>query len=69
MDIVLFDPNALSQPISPQVQILDPVLNGEPRIVKRGSDISSEVCKFRRLIGQSKFNGSLTRYSYSVFQR
>ncbi|MDZ7957354.1 MAG: D-aminoacylase [Aulosira sp. DedQUE10] len=37
-DIVLLDPNALNQPISPQVEILDPVLDGEPRMVKRGSD-------------------------------
>ncbi|MBN4002102.1 D-aminoacylase [Nostoc sp. LPT] len=37
-DIVLLDPNALNQPISPQVQISDPVLDGEPRMVKRGSD-------------------------------
>ncbi|OUL25410.1 N-acyl-D-aspartate/D-glutamate deacylase [Nostoc sp. T09] len=37
-DIVLLDPNALNQPISPQVEISDPVLDGEPRMVKRGSD-------------------------------
>jgi N-acyl-D-aspartate/D-glutamate deacylase len=37
-DIVLLDPQALNQPISPQVQISDPVLDGEPRMVKRGSD-------------------------------
>jgi N-acyl-D-aspartate/D-glutamate deacylase len=37
-DIVLLDPNALDQPISPQVEISDPVLDGEPRMVKRGSD-------------------------------
>ncbi|WP_321206637.1 D-aminoacylase [Tolypothrix tenuis] len=37
-DIVLLNPNALNQPISPQVEILDPVLDGEPRMVKRGSD-------------------------------
>jgi N-acyl-D-aspartate/D-glutamate deacylase len=37
-DIVLLDPNGLNQPISPQVQISDPVLDGEPRMVKRGSD-------------------------------
>jgi hypothetical protein len=28
----------LNQPISPQVEISDPVLDGEPRRVKRGSD-------------------------------
>ncbi|MDZ8049871.1 MAG: N-acyl-D-amino-acid deacylase family protein [Aulosira sp. ZfuVER01] len=37
-DIVLLDPNALNQPISPQVEISDPILDGEPRMVKRGSD-------------------------------
>ncbi|OUL21125.1 N-acyl-D-aspartate/D-glutamate deacylase [Nostoc sp. RF31YmG] len=37
-DIVLLDPLALNQPISPQVEISDPVLDGEPRMVKRGSD-------------------------------
>ena len=37
-DIVLLNPNALNQPISPQVEISDPVLDGEPRMVKRGSD-------------------------------
>ncbi|MBD2292547.1 D-aminoacylase [Anabaena sphaerica FACHB-251] len=37
-DIVLLDPQALNQPISPQVQISDPVLDGEYRMVKRGSD-------------------------------
>jgi hypothetical protein len=30
--------SAVNQPISPQVQISDPVLDGEPRMVKRGSD-------------------------------
>ncbi|TAF02386.1 MAG: D-aminoacylase [Nostocales cyanobacterium] len=37
-DIVLLDPLGLNQPISPQVQISDPVLDGETRMVKRGSD-------------------------------
>ncbi len=37
-DLVLLDPNALNQPISPQVEISDPLLDGEPRMVKRGSD-------------------------------
>lgn len=37
-DIVLLNPKALNQPISPQVEISDPVLDGEPRMVKRGSD-------------------------------
>lgn len=37
-DILLLNPLALNQPISPQVQISDPVLDGEPRMVKRGSN-------------------------------
>lgn len=37
-DLVLLNPQALNQPISPQVEISDPVLDGEPRRVKRGSD-------------------------------
>ncbi|MBD2183219.1 D-aminoacylase [Planktothrix sp. FACHB-1355] len=37
-DLVLLDPKALNQPISPQVEISDPILDGEPRMVKRGSD-------------------------------
>jgi N-acyl-D-aspartate/D-glutamate deacylase len=37
-DLVLLNPQALNQPISPQVEISDPVLDGEPRMVKRGSD-------------------------------
>jgi N-acyl-D-aspartate/D-glutamate deacylase len=37
-DLVLLEPNSLNQPISPQVEISDPVLDGEPRMVKRGSD-------------------------------
>jgi len=37
-DLVLLNPQFLHQPISPQVEILDPILDGEPRMVKRGSD-------------------------------
>ncbi|AFZ15238.1 Amidohydrolase 3 [Crinalium epipsammum PCC 9333] len=37
-DLVLLDPSALNQPISPPVEISDPLLDGEPRMVKRGSD-------------------------------
>ncbi|MFB2920861.1 MULTISPECIES: N-acyl-D-amino-acid deacylase family protein [Aerosakkonema] len=37
-DLVLLDPNALNQPISPQVEISDAILDGEHRMVKRGSD-------------------------------
>lgn len=37
-DLVLLRPEALSQPISPQIQINDPILDGDPRMVKRGSE-------------------------------
>jgi N-acyl-D-aspartate/D-glutamate deacylase len=37
-DLLLLDPSALHQPISPQVQIQDQTLEGEPRWVKRGSE-------------------------------
>jgi N-acyl-D-aspartate/D-glutamate deacylase len=37
-DILLIDPLGLEQPLSPQVQISDPVLDGEMRMVKRGSN-------------------------------
>ncbi|TAE61939.1 MAG: D-aminoacylase [Nostocales cyanobacterium] len=37
-DLLLIDPLGLEQPLSPQVQISDPVLDGEMRMVKRGSE-------------------------------
>ncbi|WP_445174359.1 amidohydrolase family protein [Microcoleus sp.] len=37
-DLVLLNPQYLNQPISPQVEISDPILDGEPRMVKRGSE-------------------------------
>jgi N-acyl-D-aspartate/D-glutamate deacylase len=37
-DIVLIKPDSLYQPISPQVEIPDPILDGELRMVKRGSE-------------------------------
>lgn len=37
-DLVLLNPQTLNQPISPQVEISDPILDGEPRMVKRGSE-------------------------------
>lgn len=36
-DIVLLEPHSLHQHISPQVEISDPILDGELRMVKRGS--------------------------------
>jgi N-acyl-D-aspartate/D-glutamate deacylase len=37
-DLVLLQPEFLNCPISPQVEIADPVLDGELRMVKRGSE-------------------------------
>ncbi len=37
-DLVLIQPEALHEPLSPQVEIADPLLDGEPRMVKRGSE-------------------------------
>jgi N-acyl-D-aspartate/D-glutamate deacylase len=36
-DLVLINPRFLHQSISPQVEIFDPILDSEPRLVKRGS--------------------------------
>jgi N-acyl-D-aspartate/D-glutamate deacylase len=37
-DLVVLHPESLDQPISPQVEIHDPILDGDPRMVKRGSE-------------------------------
>lgn len=37
-DLLLLNPQLLNQPISPQVEIFDPILDNEPRMVKRGSE-------------------------------
>ncbi|MGL5193208.1 MAG: amidohydrolase family protein, partial [Chroococcales cyanobacterium] len=37
-DLVLLNPLGLQEAIAPPVEILDPILDGEPRMVKRGSD-------------------------------
>lgn len=37
-DLLLLNPEGLNQAIAPQVEILDPILDGEPRMVKRGSE-------------------------------
>jgi N-acyl-D-aspartate/D-glutamate deacylase len=37
-DLLLLSPTGLHQPISPQIEIADPLLDGTPRMVKRGSD-------------------------------
>lgn len=37
-DLLLIRPEALQSPIAPMVQVSDPLLDGAPRMVKRGSD-------------------------------
>jgi N-acyl-D-aspartate/D-glutamate deacylase len=37
-DLVILSPQGLKQPLSKPVEIADPVLNGEPRMVKRNSE-------------------------------
>lgn len=37
-DLVLLQPEALDQPLVSPIEIADPVLDGEPRMVKRGSE-------------------------------
>jgi N-acyl-D-aspartate/D-glutamate deacylase len=60
-DIVLLDPNSLYQPISPQVEISDPVLDGEPRMVKRGSDeiVQTVYINGVRVVDQGKVSDRL----------
>ncbi|BAY21206.1 hypothetical protein NIES2100_09560 [Calothrix sp. NIES-2100] len=62
-DIVLLDANGLNQPISPQVEILDPVLDGEPRMVKRGSDeiVQAVYINGVRVVSQGKVSDRLGR--------
>jgi len=62
-DIVLLDPNGLNQPISPQVEISDPVLDGEPRMVKRGSDeiLQSVYINGVRVVCEGKVSDHLGR--------
>jgi N-acyl-D-aspartate/D-glutamate deacylase len=57
-DFVLLDPQFLDQPISPQVQISDPILDGELRMVKRGSDdiIVAVYLNGIRVINQGEIN-------------
>ncbi|HIK08005.1 MAG TPA: D-aminoacylase [Trichormus sp. M33_DOE_039] len=62
-DIVLLDPHALNQPISPQVEILDPVLDGEPRMVKRDSEgiVAAVYINGVRVVSQGKVGDRLGR--------
>jgi N-acyl-D-aspartate/D-glutamate deacylase len=46
-DLVLIQPQALAAPISPMVDINDPLLDGEPRLVKRGSQDIIEAVYIR----------------------
>ncbi|MBD2359094.1 D-aminoacylase [Tolypothrix sp. FACHB-123] len=62
-DIVLLDANGLNQPISPQVEILDSLLDGEPRMVKRGSDeiVQAVYINGVRVFGEGKISDRLGR--------
>ena len=62
-DIVLLEPNSLNQPISPQVEISDPILDGEPRMVKRGSDeiVQAVYINGIQVIDKGQVNASLGR--------
>ncbi|MBD2446413.1 D-aminoacylase [Nostoc sp. FACHB-152] len=62
-DIVLLNPNGLNQPISPQVEISDPILDGEPRMVKRGSDeiVQAVYINGVRVVDQGKVCDRLGR--------
>jgi N-acyl-D-aspartate/D-glutamate deacylase len=62
-DVVLLNPDALNQPISPQVEVFDPVLDGEPRMVKRGSEeiIKAVYIHGAKVVEQGKVNERLGR--------
>ncbi|MCL1463097.1 N-acyl-D-amino-acid deacylase family protein [Argonema galeatum] len=70
-DLVLLNPQYLNQPISTQVEISDPILDGEPRMVKRGSEEIVEavyingvqvVCRgqISRILGQERLGTVLS---------
>ncbi len=60
-DLVLLNPLGLQQAIAPQVEILDPILDGEPRMVKRGSDeiIHSVYIKGVPVVSQGQVSARL----------
>ena len=60
-DLVLLDPTALHQSISPQVEIADPLLDGTPRMVKRGSEaiIAAVYIKGVKVIDRGKISERL----------
>jgi N-acyl-D-aspartate/D-glutamate deacylase len=70
-DLVLLNLQFINQSISPQVEISDPILDGEPRMVKRGSDDIVEAVyingirvvnkgKVRHILGQEKLGSVLS---------
>ncbi|MCT7994962.1 N-acyl-D-amino-acid deacylase family protein [Laspinema olomoucense] len=60
-DLVLLNPVGLQEAIAPQVEILDPILDGEPRMVKRGSDqiIHSVYIKGVPVVSQGQVSSRL----------
>jgi hypothetical protein len=62
-DLLLIRPAALAAPISPQVAIHDPLLDGAPRMVKRGSDdiLAGVYVRGRRVRGGGEDAGRLGR--------
>ncbi len=62
-DLVLLNPQALNQPISPQVEISDPLLDGEPRMVKRNSEkvVQAVYIKGVKVVHQGKVYECLGR--------
>ncbi|MBL1178148.1 N-acyl-D-amino-acid deacylase family protein [Pantanalinema sp. GBBB05] len=62
-DLVLLDPQALSQPLSLPVEIADPLLDGEPRLVKRGSEtiVQSVYIKGVRVVNRGLVSDRLGR--------
>nr|MBA3922395.1 amidohydrolase family protein [Nostocaceae cyanobacterium] len=61
-DLLLLCPQALHQPITPPIEIADPILDGEPRMVKRGSeDIVTVYINGVRVVHQGQVSSSLGR--------
>ncbi|MCT7963337.1 amidohydrolase family protein [Laspinema sp. D1] len=60
-DLLLLNPVGLRAAIAPPVEILDPILDGEPRMVKRGSDeiIQSVYIKGVPVVSQGEVSSRL----------
>jgi len=62
-DLVLLDPRSLHQPLSLPIEIADPLLDGEPRLVKRGSEtiVQSVYINGVRVVHQGQISDRLGR--------